>query len=190
MTYELKDAHYLEEGSDKFFILFEFPNEEIYRISYEFIVKTYEEIIQKNKNNQKGNSQKAFNEKIMAEKINNINVLEIAQKELNVKFVDCDQQTFYFQLTDIRIEIQLYKKKRTIKVINKDDKEKEYEIYCEQQISYIQVKEGLTIKNSQIYDSKDNIITNINKIARIVYIKGKEDLNPFDKYKLKKANKK
>ena len=111
MTYELKDAHYLEEGSDKFFILFEFPNEEIYRISYEFIVKTYEEIIQKNKNNQKGNSQKAFNEKIMAEKINNINVLEIAQKELNVKFVDYDQHTFYFHSTEIRKEIELYKKR-------------------------------------------------------------------------------
>ena len=122
--------------------------------------------------------------------MDDINVFEISQKELNVKFVDYAQQSFYFHLIDIRKEIQLYKKKRTIKVINKDDKEKEYEIYWEEQISYIQEREGLTIKNSQIYDSKDNIITNLKKIARIDYIKSKEYLNPFDKYKLKKANKK
>ena len=70
----------------------------------------------------------------MVKKMDDINVFEISQKELNVKFVDYAQQSFYFHLIDIRKEIQLYKKKRTIKVINKDDKEKEYEIYWEEQI--------------------------------------------------------
>lgn len=220
MSYFIKEVNYFEEGTNKFYILLEFPNNEIFRISYELINKSYEIIKEKEKyeqnttikevnetifkynknipskedNNQsmdkniRVNEENTQIEQIEAEKIDFNHKIDITKKKIDVIYKDFNEDLFQFNLEEKRLF--LFKKKRNIKFINRNDEEKEYIVYSSQQIAFLTEKENLT-KYFEMLNSENKKINyfEFSKIARIVYIKEKEKLNPFKKYESRKDKK-
>ena len=216
MSYTVKEVNYFEEGSNRFYILLDFSNNEIFRISYELINKSYEVFQEKNNLEQNINTIKEvknipakeenkINDKILqvkeenvqneqkdqieAEKIEFNGKIDIVKKKIDIIYKDFNANLFQFKLEEKTL--LLLKKKKKIKFINKDDKEKEYTVYSREQISILAEKENLE-KFGEMFDSENNKLNlfEYKKAARIAYIKEKEESNPFEKYELKKSDQK
>ena len=190
MSYSIKDVNYLEEGSNKFYILIEFEKDDVFRISYELINSSYKELKERNKNISSNTQAVKYKSQIEAEKIEyteTISTINTSKKKIDVIYEDFTEDYFKFYLEEKRLKLFILKKKRNIKFINKNDEENEYSIYSKEQIDFWAKKENLA-EYSEMFDSENKKIYNldITKIARIEYKKEKEKINPFDKYNEKK----